>query len=137
MNKKILSFIFAVIIISAFATVSVFAWDYNNTQTGEYGSSNYKAVLQVNDAVELNAWGNGTNSNTSTVLRVAITAGAEYINGGTASAWDNGYGWMGNPGHATAYTTLSSSCNYAYAEYHFHENGVYYLTVGDCWMNPN
>ena len=132
-NKKVLMTIISIVVVMTLAAVTVCAISANNHQTDTFGNGSvYNTYFFVSDAIELRAYGNVKNKvypNYS--LRIAINAGASYLSGGTAGGSDNGYGYMGNPGRAEVIVQLDDYCEWAFAEYHLHENGVYILTVGD------
>ena len=127
-TKKIFFIFITIMLVSAIMTLSIFA------QSGTFGNqSQYSTSFNFSDAFELNASGNCKNIYyPSYTMKMVINAYAQYLNGGYAYGSDPGL-WIGNPATAAVHVEITSTCEYAFAEYHLHENNVYLLTVSDSW----
>lgn len=127
-TKKALSIILAITVILVSLSIPVFA-DYSNgngcylTFSDTTGGDYCHASFQVGKTTSVTAGGGASGGDIYDDYRVEIYSYA-YCTDGDFFDYDDGYGWMGNPGYADTYIDIDGhECVSAGASYDFYKNG--------------
>ena len=138
--KKIIAIILTITMLFALGSISVLAVDEWENEYGCYmkeddrfGATTIRWELSIGRTSMLTATGVGVNQSVSHTYRTPVNAYA-YCEDCDLFGNDQGYGWMGNPGYATAFIDLEGYfCYVGGAEYLFYEDGVLIATRYMSW----